>query len=190
MSFLPLSTYETGDHMIPISHKKHSGAALVISLIILIAMTILSITSLKSSSTEIAMAGNLRESAITFQAAEVGLKTAETLLENQNEPGNVIAESATDPNYMATATWNSAAATTTTVTLPNISTANNPRFIIKSLGQWNPDKKVSSLDPGFSGYGQTSSALKIDYFKSTAQGYGLTGNTQRTVQSFFGRRSN
>ncbi len=174
--------------MKPVNKIKQSGAALIVSLVILIAMTILALTSMKGTTTEIAMAGNLRESAITFQAAEVGLKTAERLLEAGNEPTNVIADTDADPDYLVNTTWTSAATSIASVSLPNIS--NNPRYIIKYLGQWDPDKKVNDMDPGFSGYGQTSTALKIDYFRSTARGFGQTGNTFRTVQSFFGRRSN
>lgn len=168
--------------------RQQSGAALIVSLLILMGMTMLGITSMKGSSTELAMAGNLRESAITFQAAEAGLKTAEAILDAGNDPANLLASSDLDPNYLADATWNSAAATQAAVSLANIS--NNPRYIIKHLGKWNPDKNVYDLDPGFSGYGLTSSAIKIDYYRSTARGFGQTGNTFRTVQSYFGRLSN
>lgn len=171
------------------SIKYQSGAALVVSLIILVAMTMLGITSMKGSVTELAMAGNLRESALTFQAAEAGLSAAEAILAAGNDPVNLLDENAVDPNYLNDTTWDNAALTNeATASLANIST--NPRYIVKFLGQWDPDKNVSSLDPGFSGYGQTSSAQKIDYFRSTARGFGQTGNTFRTVQSFFGRASN
>jgi type IV pilus assembly protein PilX len=168
--------------MMPYTIKKQTGAALIISLILLLAMTIISVTSMKGTTTELAMAGNLRESAITFQAAEVGLKTAEALLDIENEPGNVIDKDAIDPDYLDDNTWTSSAATTVSVSLPNIS--NNPQFIIKNLGQWDPDKKVSVE---ITGYDEQSPAPKVDYFRSTARGYGVTGNTYRTVQSFYGR---
>jgi type IV pilus assembly protein PilX len=174
--------------MMNYSIKQQSGAVLIVSLIMLVAMTMVGITSMKSSSTELTMAGNLRESALTFQAAEVGLNSAETLLTAGTEPANTLDDIAADPNYFLDTTWNSAAATVAPVSLANIS--NNPRFILKFLGEWDPDKGVSALDPGFSGYGLTSTAVKIDYFRATSRGFGQTGNTFRTVQSFFGRLSN
>ncbi len=174
--------------MLNFNIKQQSGAALVVSLIILLAMTLVGITSMKSSSTEITMAGNLRESGLSFQAAEAGLSAAEQILESGNDPANLLGQDTADPNYLLNTTWNSAAATTTTVSLANIST--NPRYIVKYLGRWDPDSNVSKLDPGFSGYGFSSSAQRIDYFRSTARGFGQTGNTFRTVQSFYGRRSN
>lgn len=165
--------------------KKQQGAALVVSLIILVAMTMVGITSMKSSSTEMTMAGNLRESALTFQAAEAGLSSAEAILIAGNNPPNMLDNIDADPNYLNNATWESASATVATTTLANIT--NNPRYITKYLGEWNPDKNVSSLDPGFSGYGQASNAIKVAYFRITSRGFGQTGNTFRTVQSFFGR---
>lgn len=174
--------------MLTICLKRQNGAALVVSLVILVAMTLLGITAMKSSSTELTMAGNLRESALTFQAAEVGLNIAEAQLQLGIEPANMVAEDGTDPNYLNNATWDNVALVTEAlpaVTLANVST--NPEYIVKSLGTWDPDKNVSSIDPGFSGYGLTSNAITVDYYRITARGYGQTGNTFRTVQSFFGR---
>ena len=162
-------------------HQK--GATLVVSLIILLSLTMLGITSMRGTTTEIAMAGNLRESAITFQAAEAGLRSAEATLQAGNEPAGMLAADADDPNYFLDATWDNA--TVASISLAGI--ANNPRYIVKSLGTWNPDRNVSSLDPGFSGYGLTSSAKTVAYYRATARGFGLTGNTFRTVQSFYAR---
>jgi type IV pilus assembly protein PilX len=165
--------------------NQQQGAALVVSLIILVAITMLAVTSMKISSTEQAMAGNLRESALTFQAAEAGLSVAEAALVAGNEPANLIPETNPDPDYMAQATWTGASATEAPVTLINIST--NPRYIIKSLGVWNPNASVSALDPGYAGYGRSSDARTIAYYRVTARGSGQTGNTFRTVQTYYGR---
>lgn len=166
------------------SLKQQQGATLIVSLIILLALTMLGITSMKGTTTEVAMAGNLRESAITFQAAEAGLNEAESILAAGNTPAGMLAASASDPDYFLDSTW-SGATVATTLTLAGIS--NNPRYIVKSLGTWNPDSNVSSIDPGFSGYGQTSSSKTIAYFRATARGTGATGKTFRTLQSFYGR---
>ena len=174
--------------MLEICLKRQNGAALAVSLVMLVAMTLIGITAMKSSSTELTMAGNLREAALTFQAAEVGLSTAENQLQQGIEPQNMVLEGDIDPNYLTNTTWDNAALYTEaqlTVSLANIAT--NPRYIVKFLGTWDPDKNVSSLDPGFSGYGLTSNAITVAYYRITARGYGQTGNTFRTVQSFFGR---
>ncbi len=170
--------------------NQQNGAALVVSLIILVAMTMLGITSMKSATTELTMSGNLRESAITFQAAETGLSNAENRLEAGNDPGNIIAVDAVDPDYLDKNSWDGANVTTLNIELANIEEGNNPEFIVKSLGQWNPDRDVSTVNPGFGGYGLTSTAQKVDYFRITARGYGQTGLTSRTLQSFFSRAVN
>ncbi len=140
---------------------------------------------MRGASTELTMAGNLRESALTFQAAEAGLRSAEGLLRAGNTPAGVIPEATPDPNYLNDATWDANNSTTTNLALANVATS--PRYIIKNLGTWDPDKNVSQMDPGFSGYGHVSSAKTIDYFRVTARGYGQTGVTHRTLQSFFAR---
>ena len=165
--------------------SRQRGAALVVSLVILIALTLLGVTTMKGSSTELIMANNLMESALAFQAAEVGLNTAEGNLLAGNDPANMLTATDADPNYFSKATWTGPAATTITTSLANIT--NNPQFITKYLGEWNPDLAVSSLDPGFGGYGQASTARKVDYFPLTARGSGRNGVTFRTVQSYFGR---
>ena len=170
------------------NNRKERGAVLIVSLIFLLLMTLLGVTAMRMTMMQERMAGNLREAALTFQAAEVGLSTAENQLQQGIEPQNMVLEGDIDPNYLTNTTWDNAALYTEaqlTVSLANIAT--NPRYIVKFLGTWDPDKNVSSLDPGFSGYGLTSNAITVAYYRITARGYGQTGNTFRTVQSFFGR---
>jgi type IV pilus assembly protein PilX len=169
------------------THTIQTGAALIVSLVILVAMTMLGITAMKSSTNELAMVGNLRESALTFQAAEAGLSVAEAQIEAGNLPANMLSQSDTDPDYLDNTTWSGGSINTASVTLENISTALNPLYIVKSLDEWNPDRNVKSVDPGFGGYGQTSTARTVDYYRVTARGFGQTGVTSRTLQSFYGQ---
>ncbi|MCK4710200.1 MAG: hypothetical protein KAU21_16405, partial [Gammaproteobacteria bacterium] len=68
--------------MIRKSPQKQSGFALAMSMILLVILTMLGLTSTQSTRTEIAMAGNLRESDIAFQVTEIGLSAAEVYIEN------------------------------------------------------------------------------------------------------------
>ena len=173
------------------SLNNQKGAALVVSMVILVAMTLLGITSMKSATTEFTMVGNLRESAMTFQAAELGLVTAENILEAGGTPANMIAENAAEPDYLQTASWTGASVTTVSgISMANIPSENFPRYIIKDLGRWGSDTNVTSIDPGFGGEGTTSTAKRVDYFRVSSRGFGQTGNTSRTLQSFFARRVN
>jgi type IV pilus assembly protein PilX len=66
-------------------HERHGrsrqgGAILVISLILLLVMTILALTVAQTSRVQERMAGNVRDSDLSFQAAEAGLRDAENFL--------------------------------------------------------------------------------------------------------------
>ena len=57
-------------------NKKQSGAALVVSLVMLVVISILAISSINSATTELAMARNDMNYENAFQAAETGLEQA------------------------------------------------------------------------------------------------------------------
>lgn len=81
--------------------KKQQGIVLVVALLILIVMTVLSVSMLRSSTLEERMAGNLQSQNTTFQAAESCIRT--TLLPT-NESLRQIAAVALDgdPNAVTT----------------------------------------------------------------------------------------
>ncbi len=92
--------------------QKQSGVTLVVSLIILVALTILGVTSMQSTRTEISMAGNLRESGMAFNAAEAGLSNAERFTADSGSKNafadptsGLYAEDDDDPDYHDDATW-------------------------------------------------------------------------------------
>ncbi len=68
----------------PILHLRHAvnqrGAVLVVSLMILLVMTIISITALRTTSMDEKMASNARQQQIAFNAAEMALREAEAVL--------------------------------------------------------------------------------------------------------------
>ena len=76
-----------------LNYNEQSGMVLVVSLMILISLTILGVTTMQATRTEVAMAGNQRESGLTFNAAEAGLRSAESFV-NTSISKNVY----TDPS--------------------------------------------------------------------------------------------
>ncbi|MDJ0833013.1 MAG: PilX N-terminal domain-containing pilus assembly protein [Gammaproteobacteria bacterium] len=170
-------------------YRKHQqqGAALIISLIILVAMTMLGITSMRGTQTEMAMAGNLREAGLTFQAAEAGLRSAEAIVEDSASPAmfdgttaSLLDDDDPDPDYLEEAAWEPA--TELNLDLANI--AANPKFIIKYLGQWSQNP-LAMVNIG-GGYGGQPPGRITSNFRVTARGTGQTGNSFRTVQSYYG----
>ena len=56
--------------------RKQNGAALVVSLILLVVVTVLAVSGMNTATTELAMARNDQNYENAFQAAETGLETA------------------------------------------------------------------------------------------------------------------
>ena len=167
-------------------YPRQSGMTLVVSLMILMALTILGVTSMQSTRTEIAMAGNLRESGIAFNATEVGLRAGEDFVNNTvtttvyADPSiGLYAELDNDPSYNVSATWD--ASQTASTTLPYV--IEQPRFIIHYLGD-RSQNEVAAVNIG--GYGGGQPGLTISNFRITARGAGQSGKTYRYGQSYFG----
>ncbi len=66
----------------PVNYSKQSGAALIMSLVILAAITILGVTNIESSSLEMKMVSAQKERNTRFAVAEAALRRAELELEN------------------------------------------------------------------------------------------------------------
>jgi len=165
---------------------QQAGAVLVVSMVILVSLTMLGVTSMKGALTELTMAGNLRESGLTFQAAEAGLVFSENFIQNttsKTEFGgttSLLGKSDVDPDYMDKASWNNAAAAN--ITLESISVS--PKYIIRYLGDRNTNAKAAVA---IGGYGRNQSGTILSNFRVTSRGAGQTGNYFRVVQSYYAK---
>ncbi len=170
------------------NNKRQIGAVLLVSMVILVALTMLGVTSMKSSLSELTMAGNLRESVLTFQAAEVGLKIAEGIIEDSVSTNmfngattSLLNVSTNDPDYLDETSWDNA--TNANIALENISTS--PKYIIRYLGPRPIDPKIKGLNVG-GGYGQYR-LKELENFRVTSRGTGQTGNFFRVLQSYYAK---
>ncbi len=170
-----------------INPNKQAGVTLVVSLVILVTMTLLGVTSIKSTRTEIAMAGNLREAGLTFNAAEAGLRFAETFVEDSTtttvyaDPTiGLYAEADLDPDYSDYTIW--AASQLAAFGLAYV--AQDPDFIIRYLGD-RSQNEVAKINIG--GYGTAQPGITVSNFRVTARGTGQSGNARRFVQSYYGK---
>jgi type IV pilus assembly protein PilX len=168
-------------------YKAQSGVTLVVSLLILISMTILGITSMQSTRTEISMAGNLRELSLTFNAAEAGLRAAEAFVDNSiskvvySDPATGLYDkSDPDPDYIDSTTWNTSHPSG--ITLAHV--IEQPVFIIKYLGD-RSQNEVARVNIG--GYGSGQPGITVSNFRITARGTGQSGNARRYAQSYYGK---
>jgi type IV pilus assembly protein PilX len=168
-------------------YHRQSGVTLVISLIILIALTILGLTTMQSTRTEVSMAGNLREAGITFNAAEAGLSNAESFVNGTSSKGvytdpdtGLYSKTDEDPDYFNDATWDASHAASTN--LPHV--VEQPKFVVKYLGD-RSQNEAAVLNIG--GYGTGQPGKTVSNFRITAKGFGQTNNSVRYVQSYYGK---
>ncbi len=68
--------------------KQQNGVALVVSLILLIVITLLGLSSIRTIVLEEKMASNTYDRSLAFQAAEAGLRAGEAIAEAQSKLGN------------------------------------------------------------------------------------------------------
>lgn len=177
------------------SSNYQKGSALLVSLIILVVMTLLGLSGMRTSVMEEKMAGNMRDNELAFQAAEAALRAAEKYITD-----SIISTTAFDANgsdglynnsdarIWENITWTSAdsldytgfdRASTTGV---NVATA--PRYVIQlltSIGS-NSDKLNQS------NYGQGTGAGAVQAFTITARGTGGSDSAVVYLQSTFGKR--
>lgn len=79
------------------SSNREKGAALITSLIFLTVLTILGMSTLGTALLESRMAGNMRDRNLAFQAAEMGLRDAESfILKSGRIKENILLEMGTD----------------------------------------------------------------------------------------------
>ncbi len=173
------------------NRQKQQGVVLVVSLIILVSLTMLGLTSIQRTTTDLAMAGNQREIGLMFTAAEVGLASAEVFIGNSttNADFNNAAlglitvqdnnPAYNGPNYFR-ATW--AASSQSSVT--SLDAWEQPRFMIEYLGD-RSQNPLAAVNIG--GYGTQQSGDIVSIYRSTARGVGLTVSSFRFIQSYFGK---
>jgi len=172
-------------------YRQQQGMTLVISLVILISMTIIGLTSMQSTTTEISMAGNLREADLTFNAAEAGLSAGEVFTRDEDskatytaddaEDGGLYGPTDSDPDYFDDDEWqNRSRAAGTSLTYVK----EQPDFIIRYLGD-RAQNQAALINIG--GYGSGQPGKIVSNFRITSRGSGQTGSIYRYLQSYYGK---
>jgi len=160
------------------SLQQQQGVVLIVALIFLVLITLVSVSSMKTTVLEERMAGNYKDKSSAFQAAEAALRGAEEGLANNtysNFDGTQIGlhrlsennqqlwlsidwDEEVNPQYL-----------TYGQNLQNISS--EPKFIIEEM------EPVLSLD--------ASEAVESEYYRITSQAVGNTESAQVTLQSTY-----
>jgi len=163
--------------------QKQQGIALVISLIMLLLMTLLSVSSMKSTILEEKMAGNYKNRNTAFQSAEAGLRAGETYLATtivlplfDGSTTGLYQPTSSGNSRWNVVDWDNAAEVIAYVgALSDVPT--NPKYIIEELAPVN--EGGGSLEVG--------TALENRFYRITTEATGNTDNAVVMLQSTYKR---
>ncbi len=157
---------------------RQRGITLIICMIVLLVVTLMGLSSIRDTSMEERMAGNLRNRTLAFQAAESALREAEALVD-----GPVLSFNGSNGLYQPLpAIWGTHAASwgipsavrTFSGNLAGV--AAQPVYIIEELGAGAPPSSAAA------GQVQASSGT---LFRITTRAVGSTGTAVVILQSVF-----
>ena len=175
------------------SFNKQTGVTLIFSLVILVSLTMIGVTSIQITRTELSMAGNQRESSLMFQAAEMALNSAEEFVDDSNTnadfdnaPIGLYTVDGDDATYVGPEYFNDSDWTAKSQEAGiGVYSSAKPRFIVEYMGDRKQNPLASVKIGG--GYGGQNTGKEVSIYRSTSRGVGLTGNSFRYVQSYFGK---
>ncbi len=181
--------------------RQQHGAVLIISMIILLLLTILGVTSMRTTQLEERMAGNARDRHVAFEAAEAALVSAETFVQTivTSAPFDLNGSDglySNDPsladitNYVD---WSGGDPSRGFLTASNIGISQgvgtSPKYVIQRIlpgttsGGGNTDPSIGS---GYGGGKKSSSATASTLVRITARGTGGSDNSVVYLQTTFG----
>ncbi len=168
--------------------RRQHGAVLIVGLILLVVISLLGATGYSMAVQQERIAGNTRDKAIAFEAAESSLRDCESLLSGVTRPatdGSVVgvytaAAVGSTPKYQSV-DWDNVAQVRVMTTAID-GTAKQPRCVIEDMGIVTVlDSSINPHDP---------SLEQRFVYRITATGYGLRPQTIAVVQSHFSRINN
>lgn len=179
-----MKTHQTPN---PTPLKAQQGAVLVIALIMLLAMTLIGVTGLSSTTMQERMAGNMREVNIAFQAAEATLREGENFLTAATLPefngSNGLYQpvpGGTAQNWDVSSNWTGTASRVYAGDLDtdDVTLAAAPRYIIEELPPVPaPGGTLSSDAP----------APETGMYRITARAFGRSDTTVVMLQTTYKR---
>ena len=170
------------------SLKKQRGVVLIMSLTILMVLTLIGVSAMKTSSMQERMSGNARDYQIAFESAEMALRAGEDYIKTISLTTD-FSSTGTDGKFRARAVtgsdaWNTETNWTSGLTtpVPISSLPNDAEYMIEIM-----DSTYGAEDTVVVG-GAGNSNLKI--FRITSRGYGKNPNTRVMLQTDFGKYMN
>lgn len=172
------------------ANGKQHGVVLVMALIFLLVLTLIGIGVTQSTSLEEKMAANSRDKDLSFQAAEAGLRIAQSgirqdIYSNYDGTNGLYTYDPTQLPVWNTIDWTNASklvnysyTSSSGSTNPAPGTVQRPDFIIEQL----PPVPAPGQNLGATEYGDTPT---IQLFRITARGYGGDKQSQTVLQTVY-----
>lgn len=170
--------------------KKQRGAALIVSMLMLIIMTLIGVTSMRTTVMEERMTSNERNRSIAMHATESALRDAErTVAELEHISGfgalpGEVEDNENEPDFFNPAEWNDVNSVEAS-NRDHIASAGAPaRTITKLLG------RNAEADGALNtqGYGETQVSPGITNFRVTGRGLGGDTRAEVLIQTHVGAR--
>lgn len=165
--------------------QRQTGAALVVGLVLLLIMTVLGVSSIRTATLQERMAGNLRDNNLAFQAAEAALREGEELLGQAALPlfdgSNGLLQRQDDsgqPQYWSSSyNWSANSRVATRVTPADHDVAESPRYVIEEL----PPVPAPGDSVRF------GALPEVGFYRVTARGVGGSAEAVSIIQSTYRR---
>ena len=171
--------------------KQQSGSALIVSLVVLLVMTILGVQGLQSTTLEEKMAGNYRDKAVAFEAAEAALVAAEGWINIQTSPPTPSDTGASGvwtlgtPDVLDANLWSTGGREASTdfkiKSASQAGLSEQPKFIIEERGRVEGSSKKTSAEIG--AVSKTAFSGSSYSYRITARGVGTTPNSVVILQA-------
>ncbi|AZZ94361.1 pilus assembly protein [Hahella sp. KA22] len=173
--------------------KKQSGAALFISLILLLVLTIIGLASMNDSVMQGKMSSAIQDSNLALHGVESAVREAESALDGMASPEGFGTTSGlyseTDkPAIYSKTLWTDDAKSIKAVgddLKTSLGLNEEPRYIIQYVGQVGGTK---DRKPGIDNYGHDTGQGEVLGFRIISRSTGGSGNSLRMVESYYGKR--
>ena len=179
------------------NRNKQAGAVLAITMIIMLVLTLLVVSTTQDVVTQEKMTAAIRDTNLSLAAAESAVTEAEQFIESQTtlaafattgnglyEKDDESSDSDDGPSDLFDSViWSS---TNSVVAATTVAGVEARYFIVDSNIIAVPEEDLSGVN--ITGYGQTTGGGDVNAFKIVARATGKSGNAERVVVSYYGKR--
>lgn len=166
--------------------RNQSGAALILSLLLLLVLTLLAVSSMQGTIMQERMVSGEREGMQSLEIAESALRDAELFVENVNllsefdGTGGLYGENEVAPDPLAL-DWGASEDVLSADAVDGVT----PRYFIQHMGEARQPEQLTDLV--VEGYSHETGATQAQAFRIVTWSPGPTGESTRIIESYYAR---